>query len=468
MATLRPARAATSLFRTIEASRDPVPDFRRPAKREARQMLKDRYDNPLTTTSPAARDAYVEGVDALLSANIDPEASFCQAIAADEGFALAHIGLARTLQVFGRGPELKAPLARALELASGTTPREQSHIAVYEKILTGKGADGLALTREHIKSWPRDAFALAPSTSVFGLIGFSGLRGREQDQVAILEPLATAYGADWWFQSQLAFAELEVGLFERAHRNIEASLATFPRNAHAAHIRAHLFYETGERAAGLGYLEDWARGYPRSAHIHCHVSWHLALWSMELGEPAKAWAIYRASLHPGAAWGPQLNVLTDCASFLFRAELAGEPRPAELWSDLSAYAQKWFPNPGLAFADVHAALAHAMAGNGEALAKIADSPKGAAAEVVGPIAKAFRAFACQDWRGAIEAIEPHLFEHERLGGSRAQRDLVEYTLAGALLRSGRADEAAPRLAARRPQNARDGGFPLRELRSAVH
>jgi tetratricopeptide (TPR) repeat protein len=435
-----------------------------PAKGTA--MLTDRYDNAISTTSAAARDAYVAAVDAMLSANLGAEEGFREAIAADDGFALAHIGLARTVQIYGRGAEVKAPLARALELAPQTTPREQSQIRIFERILTGRGAEGLALTREHVREWPRDAFALAPSTSVFGLIGFSGLPGREQDQLAVLEPLAGAYGNDWWFRSLLAFAELEVGLTDRALPNIEASLAAFPRNAHAAHIRAHLYYEVGERRAGLAYLKDWARAYPRAANLHCHVSWHQALWSMELGHADDAWSIYRESLHPGGAWGPQINVLTDCASFLFRAELAGAPRQAQYWKDLSAYAQTWFPSPGLAFADVHAALAHAMAGDGEALARIAEAPKGAAADVVGPVAKAFAAFAREDWAGTIAALEPHMAEHERLGGSRAQRDLVEYALTAALLRSGRADEAARTIRAHRPQNARDGGFPLKELRAA--
>lgn len=430
-------------------------------------MQKDRYDNPLSTQSAAARDAYVRGVDALLSANVGSEECFRAAIAADEGFALAHIALARTVQVYGRGPEVKAPLACALELAPKTTPREQSHIAIFERILTGKGADGLALTREHIKTWPRDAFALAPSTSVFGLIGFSGLKGREEDQLALLEPLAGAYGDDWWFRSLLAFAELEMGKYDRARKNIDASLAQFYRNGHAAHIRAHLYYEVGERREGLAFIKGWAREYPRNAHIHCHVSWHQALWAMELGQRDEAWSIYRESLHPGAAWGPQINVLTDCASFLFRAELAGEPRRTELWKDLSDYAAKWFPNPGMAFADAHAALAHAMAGNGEALARIAEGAKGAAAEIVAPVAKAFGAFARQDWAGTVALLEPIMAEHERLGGSRAQRDLVEYTLAIALLRAGRAAEAARTLAAHRPQNAREGGFPLAGLGQAA-
>lgn len=430
-------------------------------------MLKDRYDNPLTTASPAARDAYVQGVDALLSANVDPETSFRAAIAADEGFALGHISLARTLQVYGRGPEMKAPLARALELAPKTTPREQGHIAIFERILTGKAAEALALTREHIKTWPRDAFALAPSTSVFGLIGFSGLLGREEDQLALLEPLDAAYGDDWWFRSLLAFAELEVGLYERARRNIDASLRAFERNGHAAHIRAHLYYEVGERREGLAYIKQWAKGYPRNAHIHCHVSWHQALWEMELGNSAAAWAIYHDSLHPSAAWGPQINVLTDCASFLFRSEIAGEARKPELWRDLSAYAQKWFPNPGVTFADVHAALAHAMAGDGEALAKIAEHPKGTAADVVGPFAKAFGSFARQDWAGTIGAIEPHLGEHERIGGSRAQRDLIEYAFAAAMMRSGRGADAARLLSRRRPHNGEEGGLPIKGLAAAA-
>lgn len=430
-------------------------------------MQNDRYGNSLSTASAIARDAYVAGVDALLSANPDPEGSFREAIAADEGFALAHISLARTLQVYGRAGEAKAPLARALEFAPQTTPREQSHIAIFEKILTGKGMDGLALTREHIKTWPRDAFALAPSTSVFGLIGFSGLKGREEDQLALLEPLSDVYGEDWWFRSLLAFAELEVGKYDRAEKNIETAMVAHPRNGHGAHIRAHLYYEVGERRAGFDYLNVWARDYPRNAHIHCHVSWHRALWAMELGHPDDAWAIYRESLHPGAAWGPQINVLTDCASFLFRAELAGEQRKPELWQDLSAYAAKWFPKPGLAFTDVHAALAHAMAGNGEALARIAEAPAGAAADVVGPVATAFAAFARQDWNGTVAALEPIMAEHERLGGSRAQRDLVEYTLTAAMLRAGRFDEAGRVIRSRRPFPERSGGYPLKGLPAAA-
>jgi hypothetical protein len=139
--------------------------------------------------------------------------------------------------------------------------------------------------------------------------------------------------------------------------------------------------------------------------------------------------------------------------------MAGSPREPELWRELSTYATQWFPAPGIAFADVHGALAHAFAGNADALAKVIDGARGPAADVVAPIARAFRAFAREDWTAAIADLEAVLAAHERIGGSRAQRDLVEYALAGSLLRAGRIDEARRLLATRRLAS-RPGGWPI--------
>ena len=115
-------------------------------------MLKDRYGNELSTASAAARDAYVRGVDSLMAATPGTDTAFAEAVAADEGFALGHISLARAKQLMGRGHEAKAPRARALELAAGTTPREQSHIAIFDKILTGQGEAALAAIKQHLES----------------------------------------------------------------------------------------------------------------------------------------------------------------------------------------------------------------------------------------------------------------------------------------------------------------------------
>jgi hypothetical protein len=426
------------------------------------EMLEDRYGNTLTTSSPGARDAYVAGMDKLLSADAGIVATFEQAVAADEGFALAHIALARTLQVQGRGSEIKAPLEQGLALAADTTPREKRHIAIFEQILTGRGGAAIPAILEHLKTWPRDAMVMAPITGVFGLIGFSGKAGREVEQLEVLEPFSTAYGDDWWFRMVLAFAEIELHEYDRGLRNIETSLRDFGRNAHAAHIRAHLFYELGEREPGLAYIEDWNRDYSPEGQLHCHISWHRALWSLETGRRERAWEVYRTSLKPGAAWGPPLNVLTDCASFLVRAEMAGEAVEPALWNEIADFAARWFPNSGMIFADIHSALAFAMAGRRDALQSIIDNPQGPAADILVPIARGFDAFARRDWVAAVDAIRPVLESHERVGGSRAQRDLLEYTVTCALLRNGERDEALQLISSRRPANGK-AGFPLAGL-----
>jgi hypothetical protein len=260
-----------------------------------------------------------------------------------------------------------------------------------------------------------------------------------------------------------AFAQVEYGQIEKALANIERSLTVNPRNAHGAHIRAHVYYERGERAAGLAYLRDWWSSYPKASQLHCHLAWHVALWELELGRAAEAWQVYHAHLKPGASWGPPINTLTDSVSFLFRAELAGEGRNDELWRELSAYTSAAFPTPGVSFADVHGALAHALAGNDAALAQLENGARGPAADMVRSTARAFAALGRSEWAEASASLQPIIASHERIGGSRAQRDLIEYTLAVCLLRAGRGKEARAYLDGCRL--AGQGHWPIAELRA---
>ncbi|MBE9555042.1 MAG: hypothetical protein IMF05_16370 [Proteobacteria bacterium] len=171
---------------------------------------------------------------------------------------------------------------------------------------------------------------------------------------------------------------------------------------------------------------------------------------MEDGDKDRAWQIIENDVRPGAAWGPPINVLTDSAAFLLRAEFAGETRPDDLWRDVSQYASTFFANPGISFADAHAAIAHAMAGDDEALAKLRENPTSPAGDLVKTLTDVYAAFARFDWQTVIDSLIPIMATHERLGGSRAQRDLFEFTLVSALLKLGRGDEASRLLIMRRP------------------
>lgn len=413
-------------------------------------MLKDRYDNPISTSSTRARDLYVTAVDKLLEGAVHMTEAFEAVVAEDPGFALGHAGLARATHATGNVAGARSIIATAQGLAGGVTHREAGHINTIALLANGKTAEGFRAVVDHIADHPRDAMIAQTSTGIFGLIGFSGLPGREAEMLAFTSALQHHYGDDWWFLSQYAFALCETGQVDKASSVIERSLAINPRNSHAAHVRSHIHYEAGETETGIAYLDDWLAGYDRAGIMHGHLSWHVALWALQLGDIEQMWRRVDADVGPGAALGLPINILSDTASILYRAELAGETVPKEKWREVSAYASRFFPDPGLGFIDYHAALAHAMAGDGDALAKIVSNPKGPAADLVRDVAEAFGAIAGQDWLKAERLLVCCMADDARLGGSRAQRDLLEFSLLECLLKQGKTEEARRLIALRRP------------------
>jgi len=418
-------------------------------------MLKDRYDLNVSTTSTAALDAYVEGVDRVLSANAGAEESFDCAIAADPGLALAHVGRARSLQLQARLREAREAAAHARDLSAGDTRRERGHVEALAIAVEGDAARALRAIERHLGEFPRDAMVLAPATGVYGLIGFSGRQERNEALLALLDSLAPAYGDDWWFLGAHGFALTEALGFAAGAPRVARALALSPRNAHAAHAWAHVLYERGGDADGTAFVEAWLAGYPRAAQLHCHLSWHLALFELGRGRLERAWAIYLDSIRPGATLSPPMPTLADSASLLWRGELAGAPRSAEHWREVAAYAQRVFPSVGLSFADAHCALAYAAAGDTEALASwIAELTNADAAgrlpagSVLPLVAEGQGAFARGDYDEAIRRLAPVVDRFVRIGGSRAQRDLFENTLLAAYWRAGRGDEATALLARR--------------------
>ncbi|CTQ51651.1 type IV pilus biogenesis/stability protein PilW [Roseibium album] len=414
-------------------------------------MLTDAYGNSLSTKSAVARDAYDLGVRKFLGAEPDVSEAFNQALEADDSFALAHIGLAREMQMRSQTGHVKANLARARELAEGLSDRERSHIDTTGLLLEGKSAAARAAVYEHVEEWPTDVMIAQMCTSVFGLIGFSGLPGREAEQLAYTTRLTRHYGANWWFRAQLAFAQLEVGQLAAAEANIETALEANPNSAHSAHIRAHLYYENQQDSEGLRYLTEWWKDYSPEGTLHNHVSWHVGLWSLEAGDLDRMWQVLDAQIAPEISHGPPLNVLTDASALLFRAELMGVDIPTERWRKISDYAVARFPKTGLAFADVHAAIAHARSGNREALDTIIENARGPAGDLTSTLAMGYKAMEDGSWASAAEFFEDAVRDHARIGGSNAQRDLIDFSLAACLARDGRRQEARTVLKITRPR-----------------
>ncbi len=418
--------------------------------------MQDRYGNEVSTGSRSALDAYVEGVDLFLAAQAGADAAFERAIAEDPYFALAHAALARHHQMYAQPLEAMKAMISARELGAGFTAREQAHIAIIGQLIDGDNAGAYNSILKHTAEYPRDIVILQPCAGVFGLIGFSGRVGREAETFAFFDHLRPELENNWWFDTALAFALIEIGRLGEAEPIIERSYAANPANANAAHYKAHYHYEAGENKAGWDFVRKWLKSYNPESLMHCHISWHEALWALELGHSKSAWETVDTAIRPGKAWGPPINVLNDTAAFLVRAEIAGEPRRNDLWQEIAQYAAIHYPTPGVSFADAHAAIAHAMAGDTEALMTLRETSAGWASDMVNALADIFTAYAESDWQAVVDRLIPIMATHERLGGSRAQRDLLEFTLLHALLRLGKKEEATRLFAIRRPVLAKDG------------
>ena len=410
--------------------------------------MKNRYDLPLSTASSAARQAYGEGCEVKLTAYPGAIEAFDRAIAADPGFALAHAARAHALLEQGDAAAARASMATASSLAAGLSEREASHVAFFSLLVAGDAEAALAAVRGHLNAWPHDAVVLATTAFTNGLIGSSGRAGQKRMLLELLDGLAPSYGDDWWFAAHHGMALSENGQRDAARPLIERSLEGNPKNPWAAHAFAHLCYEEGEPEAARAFLAPWLTSYPRGGALYSHLSWHLALVHLEVGEAEAALRLFRDAIAHDVHSGPPRGKVTDPVSFLWRWELAGHPRDGAAWRAMHEFATGAFPNAGVAFSDVHIALVQVVAGDADALAararqidELAGNGRYPSGSMVPAVSRGFAAFEEGDFSAAIDAIQPVRRELERISGSRAQLDLVEFTLLKAYLGAGQPDEA---------------------------
>ncbi|MGL9620409.1 tetratricopeptide repeat protein [Bradyrhizobium sp. U531] len=416
----------------------------------------DRYGLPLSTASDAAASAYRDGVDLMLAGWTGMAEALERAIAADPDFALPLIARARVYAFYQQGDlaRSKAALARELVGKHGTE-RERSHVETLALAIEGKLPEAIASTLNHIERWPRDALVLSLPLGAFGLFAFSGMADHDRARFELCERMAQHYGEDWWFLTMSGWAMTENGNVARGRAVTERGFDLRRANAHAAHAVLHAMFEDGSIDAADRLVEDWIPSYDRAGLLHGHIRWHQALGALEHGDAARALAMYADVLQPSATQAPPLNVVTDAASLLWRLSAYGHAVPRELWLEADAAAQKLFPKSSLSFADVHMALFAAATQNHAALgARLATieqrlaEGKLPAGPVVPAIFRALEAFADEKYAACAQTLAPVLDEVVRIGGSHAQRELIEDTCIVALMRSGELPRARALLDAR--------------------
>ena len=422
---------------------------------------RDRYGYELTSSPEAAR-SYNRGVEELLRLRGGSEQAIAASLALDPTFAMGHATLALLGHEMCAAVDVGARLRDAIALAPRATERERSHVHAVAAHLRGDSRPII----EHLATYPRDAVLLSTAVPT---IAFAGVTEVPAEAWRLVEEAAPAYGDDWWFTGLLAFVRQEQGRFDEAMELSCRSLDEEPTAGHSAHARAHAHYETGDHDAGLAWMDDWVRGDGAATDSISHFAWHAALHELSLGDLDAVRRRYETQLRPDGALG--CRALVDTGSLLFRWALTPDAADVPTMRGVAAATtDATLRHPATPFLALHTAVLHLAQddapalGDLEAWASQHENPTHR--EVVAPLARALRSMASGSCSSAADQLAALGTQTWRLGGSDAQREIIEEARISALLRSGRLDEARVLLDARidRRQSPRDHRWRTAALR----
>ncbi len=206
---------------------------------------------------------------------------------------------------------------------------------------------------------------------------------------------------------------------------------------------------TGRPADGLKWMAErealWS-GKENSNRVHIH--WHKALFHLELGEYDAALALLDGPIR--ATLRPVGTNLCNATALMWRLEMLGL-EAGERWKE---YVVLWKDRANGAtsvFNDIHCALTLLRAGDDVGFthlraamletANVGTEQSPTWRRIGLPIIDGLREFTCGDYGKAVEHLLSARAHLTHMGGSHAQRDIIDWTLTEAALRDRQRDVA---------------------------
>lgn len=330
--------------------------------------------------------------------------------------------------------ELKEQLVIAHRDARAAGEREASLVyGVYlhthrQHMLT---ADHLVT---HFARWPTDE-AAGLLLGAFSACGDAAYRVRGD---ALVERQSALAGPDSWpWTSWLAAIRAEQGRVREAHGLAEQALALHPRSGVAAHALAHAEHELGAGRPCVDFLDQWLMADGEAMQVR-HLNWHAALQSIACGDFPDARRRADTVLARGDIG---MRAATNWRLLLIGQAPAGRSDPAHVRELLAA------PG-GMAeiFHTFNLALALAVEAATDDLHALA---RRAAAderpdfrEALAPVVEALAEVTAGRPHVAAKLLTALGDRVERIGGVRVEREIIQDTLARALVEAGDPARAA--------------------------
>jgi tetratricopeptide (TPR) repeat protein len=365
------------------------------------------------------------------------------AVEQDPEFVLGAAAIATVLQLGGcRGddPAVIRAIATADTHAAAATRRERDHLVIAKNLAAGELRRAAQLCETILLAHPTDALALRYVTDLYYYLGDSEAI---RDVVArVLPEWDEADPLFGFVLGRYAFGLEESGAFDLAEAVGRRALAVNPRDAWATHAVAHVHEMRGQTEQGLRFLEETHLDWSQGKWLAVHNGWHLALFLIEAGRGAEVAVRYDSFIEPRLRLNFILDMI-DAASILWRLEIAGID-VGDRWREVAEIAAARIGEHVLAFNDLHVALGVVGAKDRAATQRLIESTdrfltsgngdnRTVTAEVGKPLILAMAAFREADYRRTIDLLLPLRHEIVRIGGSHAQRGLVDETLLAAAI-----------------------------------
>jgi hypothetical protein len=431
-------------------------------------MIEDAHGHRLSGATAEAAAAYDEAVRAFNLVHGDALGRFDAARQAAPGCAMAHLAKASVLAV-ANDPGLLTAAAPLVETARRlpVNEREGAHLAALTHLLQGARTAAVAVLDRHLMRYPFDLVAHQSAMLIDGFLGrFHWIRDRSARALPFWSKDRSGYATLLAFH---AFGCEEGGDYVRAEDESRAAAELEPMSFWPHHTVAHVMEMTGRPEDGLGWMAAREKLWSTPDHLNrVHIWWHKALFHVELGQYEAALALYDGPIRETQR--PLCLSLTNATALLWRLDASGV-EVGDRWPELADLWQGHADGRCLVFGDVHAAMAELRAGREalverrrEAMRETAESGREAAAlyrKVGIPIVEGLAAFHRGTWAEAVERLLPTRFDLWQIGGSHAQRDVVDWTLTEAAVRAGQRDVAlslAHERLASRPRSAPNRRF----------
>jgi tetratricopeptide (TPR) repeat protein len=388
----------------------------------------------LTGATPAALIAYERALALYRSWRSGVDVPLGEALNEAPGFAMAR-ALQMWLIVGSRDRDIvqaaRPLLGQARALPAGDS--ERMHLAAIEATLDDDYERAKSVLGEALSLQPRDALALQVAHAFDYLTGDTARLG---DRVSAVLP---AWSSDLpGYHAVLAmhaFSLEECGEYGRAEQAAGAALALNPADARAHHVMAHVFEMTERADAGARWLDDHVADWSVGTVVATHCWWHRALFDLARGRHDQALSVYDAKIrgtHSGA-----IADLIDAAALLWRIEMYGGG-PGKRWVELAAAWGARIDDRFCSFSDLHAMLAFVGARRWDlarrlertlTIARLQPTRYGETTRQVGlPACQALLAFRRGDDAKATTLLARLPAKAHRLGGSHAQRNVLQLTM----------------------------------------